>query len=161
MKQYQASRAWRNNNPLNIRRGEPWSGLTARQTDPQFCQFLTMSFGYRAAVKVLKSYARLFAQQGKAWTVENILLRWAPPRENDTTQYLARVLTLMGRTGAADVRLAPLYTRPGQQQAALMVAAMTCVEAGCPPSAVPVGSLNTGFVLAGLGDPRLTSDWWR
>lgn len=160
MKHYQASRAWRNNNPLNIRRGEPWSGLAARQTDREFCQFLTMSFGYRAAAKVLKSYARLFAQQGKPWTVENIIGRWAPPEENDTTGYLARVLALMGRT-ADSVRLAPLYTRPGVEQAAHMVAAMTCVESGCPPSAVPVGSLNTGFVLAGLGDPRLTSDWWR
>ena len=40
------------------------------------------------------------------------------------------------------------------------VAAMTCVECGCPPSAVPIGSLNTGFILAGLSDPHLTSDWW-
>lgn len=161
MKQYQASRGWRNNNPLNIRRGEPWTGLAAKQADREFCQFLTMSFGYRAAVKVMKSYARLFAQQGRPWTVENIISRWAPPQENDTTRYLARVLVLMGRTTADDVRLAPIYTRPGLQQLATMVAAMTCVECGCPPSAVPMGSLNTGFVLAGLGDPRLTSDWWR
>ena len=41
-----------------------------------------------------------------------------------------------------------------------MLAAMTCVECGCPPSAVPIGSLNTGFILAGLSDPHLTSDWY-
>ena len=160
MKKYQETRGWRNCNPLNIRQGEPWTGLTARQTDQQFCQFLNMSYGYRAAAKVMKSYARLFAQQGRAWDVGNILRRWAPPSENDTTAYLARVLSLMGRT-ADDIRLAPLYTRPGRLQLATMMAAMTCIECGCPPSAVPVASLNTGFVLAGLGDPGLTERWWQ
>ena len=29
----------------------------------------------------------------------------------------------------------------------------------CPPSAVPIGSLNTGFILAGLSDPHLTTEW--
>ncbi len=161
MKNNQVARGWRNNNPLNIRKGEQWSGLCAQQTDKDFCQFMTMSFGYRAAVKCLKSYARLFAQQGRAWTVDNIISRWAPPQENNTEVYLARVLTLMGRSDATDVRLAPLWTKPGVEQAAQMVAAMTCVECGCPPSAVPLGSLNTGFVLAGLDDPHLTGDWWR
>ena len=159
MKKYEASRGWRNNNPLNIRRGEQWSGLCARQTDPQFCQFLNKSFGYRAAVKILKSYARLFAQQGKPWTVENIVGRWAPPQENRTEAYLARVLQLMGR-GVDCQQLAPLWTKPGVVQAATMLAAMTCVECGCPPSAVPLGSLGTGFVLAGLSDPRLSHPWW-
>ncbi len=65
MKHYQATRGWRNNNPLNIRRGEQWSGLASKQTDPQFCQFLTMTYGYRAGVKLLKSYARIFAQRGE------------------------------------------------------------------------------------------------
>ena len=111
-------------------------------------------------MKCLKSYARLFAQQGKAWTVDNIVRRWAPPEENDTEAYLCRVLTLMGR-GLDEVRLAPLWTKPGAQQAALMLAAMTCVETGCPCYAVPVGSLNTGFVLAGLADPHLTAEWYR
>ena len=65
MKHYQSSRGWRNNNPLNIRRGEQWSGLCAQQTDKVFCQFLNMTWGYRAAAKVLKSYARILAQQGQ------------------------------------------------------------------------------------------------
>lgn len=156
---YESSRGWRNNNPLNIRRGEQWSGLVAKPTDPQFCQFLNMTWGYRAAVKVMKSYARLFAQQGTPWTIDNILHRWAPSHENNTDAYLARVLTLMGRDSADDVRLPPIYTKPGQRQLALMMAAMTCVECGCPCSAVPMASLNTGFVLAGLGNPQLDENW--
>ena len=59
----------------------------------------------------------------------------------------------MGRE-CTDVRLAPLWTKPGVEQAARMLAAMTCVETGCPPSAVPIASLNTGFVLAGLSNPN-------
>ena len=160
MKHYQATRGWRNNNPLNIRRGEQWSGLASKQTDPQFCQFLTMTYGYRAGVKLLKSYARIFAQRGQQWSVENVINRWAPPSENDTGAYLHRVLELMHRLGDKDTRMAPLWTKPGVQQAATMLAAMTCVECGCPPSAVPIGSLNTGFILAGLSDPHLTTEWW-
>jgi len=153
MRKYESSRGWRNNNPLNIRRGEQWNGLRAQQTDREFCQFLNMSFGYRAAVKVLKSYARILAQQGRPWTVENIISRWAPPGENDTEAYIQRVLELMGRE-RTDVRLAPLWTKPGQLQAAQMLAAMTCVETGCPAWAVPWKYLSTGFVLAGLGEVK-------
>ena len=96
MKHYQASRGWRNNNPLNIRRGEDWTGLCSKQTDSEFCQFMTMSMGYRAAVKILKSYARIFAQRGQTWSIDNVIRRWAPPSENQTDAYLSRVLQLMG-----------------------------------------------------------------
>ena len=163
MNPYNASRGWRNRNPLNIRRtGEEWQGLVSREnrTDLVFCQFLNFTWGYRAAAKLLKSYARHFAQRGRPWAVDNVVQRWAPPCENDTTAYLARVLQLMGRQ-ADDVRLAPLWTVPGRQQAATMLAAMTCVETGCPPCKVPVMSINAGFRLAGLGDPKLDENWWK
>lgn len=160
MKKYESSRGWRNNNPLNIRQGAPWTGLRAEQTDRQFCQFLTMSFGFRAAAKVMRSYFLLFSQQGREFRVDTIVNRWAPPTENETSQYVCRVLELMGRQ-RHETALASPYTVPGRLQLALLVAAMTCVETGCPPQAVPVASLNTGFVLAGLGDPQLAAGWWR
>ena len=154
MKKYELSRGWRNNNPLNIRRGDNWSGLCTKQKDRQFCQFLNMTWGYRAAAKVMRSYYNYFCQTGKRWDIEQIINRWAPPSENDTDAYIARVLELMGREPGS-TRLAPLNTTPGRLQLAMLIAAMTCVETGCPPSAIPMGSLNTGFVLAGLGDPNL------
>ena len=161
MKKYETSRGWRNNNPLNIRRtGEQWQGLVAKPSDKEFCQFLNMTWGYRAAVKVLKSYARILAQQGRPWAIDNIIHRWAPANENDTEAYICRVLELMGRE-RTDVRLAPLWTKPGVEQAARMLAAMTCIETGCPPCKIPVGNLNNGFVLAGLCDPKLDSGWWK
>lgn len=157
---WRGSRGWRNNNPLNIRRGEDWCGLRPVQTDPAFCQFLTMAYGYRAAAKVLRSYYHYFKQTGKEWRIDTILNRWAPPTENDTSAYIDRVLPLMGRTWG-NMKLADPTTRPGALQTAYLMAAMTCVECGCPPSAVPVGSLNTGFVLAGYLDPNLPTDWYK
>ncbi len=158
MNNYKKSRGWRNNNPLNIRRGEEWQGLVAKEkrTDGQFCQFLNKTWGYRAAGKVMRSYYRLFCQTGRRWDVENIIGRWAPRNENDTEAYTARVLALMGRE-RGDTRLAPLTTQPGRVQLALLVAAMTCVETGCPWEAVPRMELNAGLVLAGLGGPLLAA----
>ena len=98
MRKYQQSRGWRNNNPLNIRRGEEWQGLVAKEkrTDGAFCQFLNMTWGYRAAARCLRSYYQLFCQQGRAWDVENIISRWAPASENKTEAYIANVSRLTG-----------------------------------------------------------------
>ena len=158
MEKYKSSRGWRNCNPLNIRRGEKWQGLRAQQTDRDFCQFLNMTFGYRAAFKVMRSYYRLFAQIGRPWTVVEIIARWAPSNENDTVAYCKAVLMVMGRD-PDDITLARPDTIPGRLQLATLVAAMTCVETGCPPSAVPVRNINVGSMLAGCGDPQLPN-WW-
>ena len=156
MKKYQASRGWRNNNPLNIRKGEPWSGLASKQTDKEFCQFLTMTYGYRAGVKILKSYARIFAQRGQKWSVENVVRRWAPENENDTRAYINRVLELMGREGETGEHcMAPLWTKPGVMQAAMMLAAMTCVECDCTPSQVDYTAVLEGVDMAYGIHPRL------
>ena len=160
MNKYETSRGWRNRNPLNIRQGSKWAGLRAEQTDKVFCQFITFSHGYRAAAKCLRSYHNYFSQVRIDWNVRNIIHRWAPANENDTDAYIDRVLQLMGREGRNDARLAPPHTNSGRLQLAVMVAAMTCVECGCPPSAVPVASINTGFILAEYGDPCLEGRWW-
>ena len=96
MKHYTASRGWRNHNPLNIRRGANWQGLTSVQMDKDFCQFLNMTWGYRAAAVCMKSYYRLFVQRGLPFTVRNILNRWAPPSENKTEAYIRNVSRLTG-----------------------------------------------------------------
>ena len=135
-------------------------GLKDEETDREFCQFTTKSYGYRAAVKVMNSYYNYFMQTGKEWRIDTILNRWAPPSENNTTKYIDRVLELMGRTWDC-LKLADPYTSNGRLQLAILLAAMTCVECGCPPIAVPVGSLNTGFVFAIGKDPGLSFDWYK
>lgn len=50
-------RGLRNNNPLNIRRSaDLWQGLRKEQSDPEFFQFESIAWGYRAAFVVLRTY---------------------------------------------------------------------------------------------------------
>ncbi len=88
------SRGLRNGNPLNLRRGESlWQGLRAEQTDPEFLQFRSTAWGYRAAFVTLRTYHRKYG----ASTLRLIIRRWAPPDDNnDTELYLRMVQTLSG-----------------------------------------------------------------
>ena len=50
-------RGFRNNNPLNIRKGiSRWQGRTIMQDDPDFVTFIDMNMGYRAAWKLMDTY---------------------------------------------------------------------------------------------------------
>ena len=82
----QPSRGIRNNNPLNIRHNprNKWLGLSINQTDPAFCQFESMTYGVRAAMKLLRNYAI----QLKRYTIKDYITRWAPPSENNTQNYI-------------------------------------------------------------------------
>jgi len=89
-------RGLRNNNPLNIRRTRTeWIGevpiLNGRQ-DPEFCQFRSQSYGWRAAFVLLTS---TYYRRYHLYTIEKIIRRWAPPCENRTRLYIARVSAQM------------------------------------------------------------------
>lgn len=87
-------RGLRNNNPLNIRRtATQWKGLAPVQTDPDFCQFQTLEYGWRAAFRLLtRTY---YARYGLD-TIRKIIGRWAPPNENNTAAYIAAVSQITG-----------------------------------------------------------------
>ncbi len=57
------TRGERNNNPLNIRRvaGTHWRGEAAVQDDPAFVQFEDITWGVRAALKLLRTYRDKYA----------------------------------------------------------------------------------------------------
>jgi len=157
---YKKTRGWRNNNPLNIRRGERWIGLASQPKDTEFCTFLTMPFGYRAGAKVLKSYYRVLSQSGKPFTVENIIRRWAPENENPTSSYVKRVTRLLLGDEycgymVPQVELGRPDTPQGARHVAQLMAAMTCVETGCPPSEVPYMAILEGVDMAYGLHPRL------
>lgn len=76
-------RGFRNNNPLNIRKGNNWKGLAPIQSDKQFCVFTEMRFGIRAALYLLKKYYLKY----RLHTLYDIISRWAPESENATLQY--------------------------------------------------------------------------
>ncbi|HEK1796724.1 TPA: structural protein [Proteus mirabilis] len=81
------ARGERNNNPGNIRHGSKWQGLSAQQTDPSFCQFVSPEYGIRAIYKLLQTYQNKYELN----TVESIIDRYAPPKENNTEGYIQRV----------------------------------------------------------------------
>lgn len=82
------TRGLRNNNPGNIRLGDPWQGLvpTSQRSDPDFCQFVAPEWGIRAIAKILHSYA----VEGVT-TLRQAINHWAPPVENDTGAYVNAV----------------------------------------------------------------------
>lgn len=97
-----APRGVRNRNPLNIRRSKtPWFGEVdhidvvdtkgesgaARFYDKSFCQFSDVKYGYRAAFKLIKKYIEVY----ECNTIRKIINRWAPPTENNTSNYVEHV----------------------------------------------------------------------
>lgn len=84
-------RGIRNNNPLNIRKGSNWIGLSKTQNDPSFCQFDSMTYGLRAGLIIIRTYMTKY----KLTTIHSIVSRWAPPKENDTTAYVKSVSSMM------------------------------------------------------------------
>lgn len=84
------ARGIRNNNPLNLRRGSSWLGLVSGSPDPQFCTFVSMPYGIRAALVTLRTYHYKYHCN----TIESIINRWAPSSDgNDPSRYVAMVIS--------------------------------------------------------------------
>ncbi len=84
-----------NRNPLNIRCSarNHWLGLDPKRPCVKgFCRFISVAYGYRAAVVLIKTYI----QRRGCTTPRQIIGRWAPPSENRTALYVAAVC---GRSG--------------------------------------------------------------
>ena len=87
-------RGIRNNTPGNIRHGSNWQGLNpnSRNIDPAFCVFTSSVYGIRALAKVLINYKKIHGLN----TVRQIISRYAPPNENQTTAYIQSVAKQLG-----------------------------------------------------------------
>lgn len=90
---YNSTRGLRNNNPGNIRAtaGTTWQGQTGVDS-AGFCIFDTPADGVRALSRILTNYG---SQDGLD-TVTDIINRWAPPSENNTSAYIADVCNQTG-----------------------------------------------------------------
>lgn len=90
-------RGIRNCNPGNIREPKSdktqWQGERATDDDKSFEEFDTMEHGIRALMVILRTYMK---RHGLI-TIRQIIHRWAPPNENNTTAYIN---TVAKRTGA-------------------------------------------------------------
>ncbi len=140
---YVKSRGWRNNNPLNIRRGAKWQGLVEQPTDTEFCQFKNRIWGYRAAFRIFRSYFNYFTQRNRQFTIETVISRWAPPTENETLRYISKVVKLTGID--REESIGSPSTHFGQLRIALIMGAMTVVETGCPWTSVPWQDIVDGI----------------
>ena len=118
-------RGYRNNNPLNIRKNvaNAWKGKVVPGTDPLFEQFITMAYGYRAALKLLRNYIGSGHN-----TIRKIVGKWAPPSENNTSSYVANVAS---RTGIdADT----VISRNDREKLCKIAYAMAWIENGKAPA---------------------------
>ena len=95
MKNTTLPRGLRNNNPLNIikSKNQVWLGQTNLDGETTFCHFSTMTYGLRAALKLLRTYY----QRHGCVTLRQIIRRWAPETENKTAAYIQTVSRMTGK----------------------------------------------------------------
>lgn len=143
-------RGLRNNNPLNIRNGvSRWKGMEEQEEEKEFVCFLTLSMGYRAAWILLRNYRQRLLNEGKNYTLGNIIERWAPPEDgNDSKAYVRSVLRLCCGKVAGRQPLPLPDTDEGKPVFTEIIAAMTCVENGISMDQVDRGSIEKGWQLA-------------
>lgn len=114
-------RGIRNNNPLNIRKGDAWLGMVDNPTDPEFVQFVEMVYGVRAAFIILHRYFTVY----RIDTVEGIISRWAPSTENNTKSYIRAVCQRTGLDASDKLCYKDTVTMVN------LIDAMIRVECGC------------------------------
>ena len=92
----------RYNNPLNIRLSKTrWQGqippspLGEGRGEASFCKFISLEWGIRAAFCLLRTYATKYHLN----CIADIIMRWAPPSENHTAQYIRNVCRWTGFGG--------------------------------------------------------------
>ncbi len=85
-----------NRNPGNIRRSKVrYRGEVQPSRDPDFKEFESLAWGYRAIFVLLDTYRIRYGLD----TIRGMISRWAPPSENHTDIYIRAV--------AADTGLEP------------------------------------------------------
>lgn len=118
-------RGIRNNNPLNIRKGNNWQGERTVQSDKAFEEFVSIEYGIRAAFIILRNYMTGYGGRQKPRnTVRKIIARWAPPIENATDKYTLFVADAMG------IHPDTAFKFTDRQRMITMVDAMIQVECG-------------------------------
>ena len=142
-------RGLRNNNPLNIRNGySRWEGKAKEQTDPAFVCFTNMAMGYRAAWKLFYSYMLRFRDKGQQFCLNNIIARWAPPSENNPSEYVRSIIRLTNYKICGQQNLPAPDTKEGRLVLTEIISAMTCVENGISMDQVDRASIEKGWHLA-------------
>jgi hypothetical protein len=88
----------RNNNPGNIRPGDPWQGMIG--TNEGFVVFQNIAYGIRAMATDIGNDIRLKGLN----TLTKLITEYAPPSENDTQSYIN---SMVGYTGFGPNQVLP------------------------------------------------------
>ncbi len=129
------SRGIDNRNPGNIRRSRVnYRGEVHPSRDPDFKQFCSMAWGYRAMFVLLDTYRVHYGID----TLRGMISRYAPPEENHTALYIDAVADMTGILPDEH-----LNTRNAEVMIPI-VAAMSRVENG---AAARMSEVEEGFRL--------------
>ena len=115
-------RGLRNNNPGNIRRSDTLYVGEKESTDPEFKQFTSMAYGYRAMFMLLYTYQIRYGLN----TLRGMISRYAPENENNTSNYIRQVSHWSGID--ANIRI----TATNRDTMIPLVCAMSRFENGVP-----------------------------
>lgn len=86
------SRGLHNNNPGNIRRSKTTYRGETDSDDPDFKQFKSIGWGYRAIFVLLHTYQVKY----NLLSIRGMISRYAPPSENNTAAYIRFVSNYTG-----------------------------------------------------------------
>ncbi len=142
-------RGIRISNPGNIERNSTrWQGMSDDQSgDPRFVVFSHPKWGVRAIARVLITYQdkRRANDGSRIDTIKEIVERWAPPHENNTSAYSDFVAARVNL--AVDEKL-DVYDYDLMQG---LVKAIITMENGMQP--YDQATINAGLRLAGIEVP--------
>jgi len=146
-------RGLRNNNPLNIRLSKTvWQGQTnslhskdslpsGGQGEASFCQFSSLAYGFRAAFRLIHTYMTKYGLRN----ITQIIMRWAPPSENNTSAYVHAVTEMSG------INALETLDWHDEKQMVAVVQAMAYVENG---RIIAGDSIHRGYRMAKMASSR-------
>ncbi|MDY0008292.1 MAG: hypothetical protein RBS08_01170 [Bdellovibrionales bacterium] len=147
MSERKPSRGVRNHNPGNIEKSrDRWVGLADEQPDSRFFTFTEARFGIRAMSRILQNYQK----KHKLETISEMISRWAPPHENNTTAYIRAVSRETGFDPEQKLDL------KRHDHLFPLVKAVIRHENGYVP--YTDAEINAGLVLAGVAPPKPPRD---
>lgn len=117
------ARGYRNCNPGNIRNSSVRYLGEKESTDIAYKQFESMAWGFRAMFVLLDTYRVRYGLK----TLQQMIERYAPPSENDTTGYVSYITR---RTRIADISTVDTHS---EKQMIPLVTAMAVMENGTEP----------------------------
>lgn len=115
-------RGLRNNNPGNIRLSDTLYVGEKESNDPEFKQFTSMAYGYRAMFMLLYTYQVRYGLN----TIWGMISRYAPENENNTSNYVRQVSQWSGIDANSRI------TSTNRDTMVPLVCAMSRFENGVP-----------------------------